>query len=116
MPETSPVSPPPVSGAIARQAVLDTSGAVVGYELLDRSVQSSAHTAASDAQLLFNALSNADNDALIAKKTLFINCTHDSLAGGHLDLVAPERLVLEIPPLDIAMVAQIQTRLPNLQE
>jgi c-di-GMP-related signal transduction protein len=116
MPETSPVSPPPASGAIARQAILDTSGAVVGYELFDRSVQSSAHTAASDAQLLFNALSNADNDALIAKKTLFINCTLDSLAAGHLDLVAPERLVLEIPPLDISMVDQIQTRLPSLQE
>lgn len=116
MPATSPASLHPVSGAIARQAILDTSGAVVGYELFDRSVQSSAHTAASDAQLLFNALSNVDNDALIAKKTLFINCTHNSLAGGHLDLVAPERLVLEIPPLAIAQVDQIQTHLPSLQE
>jgi c-di-GMP-related signal transduction protein len=39
---------------IARQAILDESQAVFGYELFDRSVNSSEHTAASDAQLLFN--------------------------------------------------------------
>ncbi len=105
----------PTPGAIARQAILDRKRAVFGYELFDRSVQSTDHTAASDAQFLFNALSSTDNETLIDKKTLFINCTLDSLAGGHLDLVDPERLVLEIPPLAIAEAEQIQTRLPALQ-
>ena len=102
--------------AIARQAILDEKRTVFGYELFDRSLLTNEHNAASDAQLLFNALSMAENDSLASRKTLFINCTHDSLAGGHLDLVAPERLVLEIPPLPLSEVDQIANHLPNLQQ
>jgi len=69
----------------------------------------------SDAQLLFNVLSLAENDSLAASKTLFVNCTHDTLAGGHLDLVAPQRLVLEVPPLPRAQVDQVADRLPALE-
>ncbi|TAH12463.1 MAG: HDOD domain-containing protein [Curvibacter sp.] len=103
------------SVAIARQAILDSDRSVFGYELFDRSVAPEMHTATSDAQLLFNLLSMADNEVLMQKKTLFINCTHDSLAGGHLELVAPEHIVLEIPALPVAQVDHIQTRLPTLQ-
>lgn len=110
--DTPTVSP---SIVIARQAILDSDRSVFGYELFDRSVSAELHTASSDAQLLFNLLSTADNEALMQKKTLFINCTHDSLAGGHLELVTPDKIVLEIPPLPIAQVDQIQTRLPTLQ-
>lgn len=102
--------------AIARQAILDHERTVFGYELFDRSLQSNEHNAASDAQLLFNALSLAENDSLASRKTIFINCTHDSLAGGHLDLVAPERVVLEIPPLPLSQVDQIANHLPALQQ
>jgi EAL and modified HD-GYP domain-containing signal transduction protein len=102
--------------AIARQAILDEQRAVFGYELYDRSVRASEHTASSDAQLLFNVLSLTDNEALVGKKIIFINCTHDSIAGGHLDLVAPEHVVLEIPPLPISQVDQIPDYLPSLQE
>jgi EAL and modified HD-GYP domain-containing signal transduction protein len=117
----TPVPPPPAvvragSGrAIARQAILDDSRSIYGYELFDRSTSATEHTASSDAQLLFNALSLADNDSLAANKTIFINCTHDSLAGGHLDLIEPERVVLEIPPLPLSQVDQVQNRLPSLQ-
>jgi len=116
----SPDVPPtvPRSGAnrvIARQAILDESRKVFGYELFDRSHGSAEHTAASDAQLLFNALTLAETDVLASRKTLFVNCTHDSLAGGHLDLVTPERLVLEIPALPLSQADQIQNRLSNLQ-
>ncbi|HOF52223.1 MAG TPA: HDOD domain-containing protein [Rhodoferax sp.] len=102
--------------AIARQAILDEGRNVFGYELFDRSVVSNEHTASSDAQLLFNVLSLSDSEALPGKKTIFINCTHDSLAGGHLDLVAPDRVVLEIPPLPISKADQIPDYLPSLQE
>jgi EAL and modified HD-GYP domain-containing signal transduction protein len=102
--------------AFAHQAILDTKRAIIGYELFDRSVSSSKHTAASDAQLLFNVLSGADAESPIGNKDLFINCTHDSLSGGHLDLIAPQRVVLEIPPLAVSDTDQILTRLPNLQE
>ncbi|NMM77392.1 EAL domain-containing protein [Acidovorax sp. SRB_14] len=84
---------------IARQAILDEQRAVYGYELFDRSTATHAHTAASDAALLFNALSYAGTEALVGKKTVFINCTHESLAGGHLELIHPEKVVLEVPTL-----------------
>lgn len=106
----------PGTVAFAHQAILDTHRAVMGYELFDRSVASHRHTAASDAQLLFNVLSTVGSESPIGNKTIFINCTHDSLAGGHLDLIAPQRVVLEVPPLSVSEVDQILTRLPALQE
>ena len=111
-------APPAAPGrnAIARQSILDDEREVFGYELFDRSVQIDAHTPASDAQMLFNALSSAESQPLLDRKKLFINCTHDSLAGGHLDLVAPERLVLEIPPLPVAQVENIQNHVIALRE
>jgi len=101
--------------AIARQAILDHARSVYGYELFDRSTTSTEHTASSDAQLLFNALSLSENDSIAANKTIFINCTYDSLAGGHLDLIEPQRAVLEIPPLPLSQIDQVQNRLPSLQ-
>ncbi len=105
----------PESIAIAHQAILDSQRTVFGYELFDRSLRSNAHTAASDAQLLFNVLVHTDSEPLVGNKAIFINCTHDSLAGGHLDLVSPQHVVLEIPPLPISQIDQIHDRLPSLQ-
>ena len=102
--------------AIARQAIVDKSGGVFGYELFDRSVTALPHSAASDAQLLFNVLSHADNGALIDNRKMFINCTHASLAGAHLDLVQPERIVLEVPPATDDSPEDIGDRLPTLQD
>lgn len=116
LPSDAASNPPPESGRIARQAILNEDRAIFGYELFDRSVAVDAHTAASDAQLLFNMLSSADAESLASRKTLFFNCTHDSLAGGYLDLIAPERVVLEIPPLPITEIDQIETRLAGLQD
>ena len=99
---------------IARQAIVDESRAVFGYELFDRSTAHDAHTAASDAALLFNALSYAGSEALVGRKTVFINCTHDSLVGGHLELIHPDKVVLEIPTLSPQATAEdIANRLPT---
>ncbi|WP_325343035.1 EAL and HDOD domain-containing protein [Xylophilus sp.] len=96
---------------IARQAIVDEQGAVYGYELFDRSTREDAHTAASDAALLFNALSYAGTEALVGRKTVFINCTHESLAGGHLELIHPDKVVLEIPTFgEGATAGQIEAR------
>ncbi len=84
---------------IARQPILDARRQVIGFELYDRSVNAAAFTAATDAALLFNLLSNADSEMRNTSKTIFVNCTHQTLSGGHLELVEPERLVLEVPPL-----------------
>lgn len=102
--------------AIARQAIVDASRSVIGYELFDRSRQSDNHTAASDAELLFRVLSHIDNEALTDRKTIFVNCTHDSLAGGHLELIQPEKVVLEIPPLEQGEAEDIEARLQTLLE
>ena len=111
---TTPAELPDDLTAIARQAIVDPHGRIFGYELFDRSLAATPHSAASDAQLLFNVLSHADNGALIDNKTMFINCTHDSLAGGHLELVQPDRIVLEIPPIPGNKVEEIADRLPAL--
>lgn len=102
---------------IARQAILDDKRAVFGYELFDRSTAADAHTAASDAALLFNALSYAGSEALVGRKTVFINCTLESLSGAHLELIHPEKVVLEVPTLGAsATPQQIAEHIPTLQE
>jgi c-di-GMP-related signal transduction protein len=103
--------------AIARQAILDHERQVVGYELFDRSKPAgTAYTAASDAEMLFNVLSFAGNEAVSGKKTVFINCTHESLAGGHLELVQPDRVVLEVPPIATEVAEDIANRAVMLGE
>ena len=101
------------SHAIARQAILTDRRAVFGYELLNRAIAPYAHTAYSDAKFLFNAMT--DGEIQPGSKTFFINCTHDTLAGGHLDLVSPEHIVLEIPPLPNPQADDAQNHLPALQ-
>ena len=102
--------------AFAHQAILDQEHAVFGYELFDRSALAHGHTAASDAKLLFNVLSAVGGESPLGTKTIFINCTHDSLSGGHLDLIPPQRVVLEVPSLAVSNLEQIATRLPHLQD
>lgn len=97
------------SMGIARQAIVDADQSIFGYEFLDRSVEANAHSAASDASLLFNLLSHADSAVLMEKKAIFINCTHQSLAGGHLELIQPDQVVLKLPLLDDDTPDQIQS-------
>jgi EAL and modified HD-GYP domain-containing signal transduction protein len=102
--------------AIARQAILDQDRSVFGYELFDRSRTFTEHTAASDAALLFNVLSHADSEVLLDRKTIFINCTHQTLAGGHLELIQPDRVVLEVPPLPDATADDIEAYCQTLKD
>jgi c-di-GMP-related signal transduction protein len=99
---------------IARQAIVNGQQQVVGYELFNRSRTGIGHTAASDVILVFTALSHAGTEELVGKKLIFVNCTHESLAGGHLELVDPEKVVLEIPPLGHAATEEVAARLPIL--
>ncbi|MEY4882799.1 MAG: hypothetical protein RIS34_653 [Pseudomonadota bacterium] len=104
------------TGAFARQEIVDLKGDVFGYELFDRSVTRQLHTPSSDAELLFNVLSHAVHEDLVNRKLLFINCTHDSLAGGHLDLINPEKVILEIPAIEDDNLDGIEDRQQILQE
>jgi c-di-GMP-related signal transduction protein len=101
-------------GLIARQAIVDDKRAVVGYELFDRSIGARQHSASTDANMLFNALSGADSEALTGRTTVFINCTHESLAGGHLELIHPRKVVLEIPIVANDDPEQIEALVPVL--
>ena len=106
----------PLGSMIARQAIVNGQHSVVGYELFNRSRSGAAHTAASDVILIFTALSHAGTDDLMGKKLIFVNCTHESLSGGHLELLAPDRVVLEIPPLGHAAADEVLMRMPALAE
>ena len=111
-------SPPPPNQSsvamIARQAIVNAQHMVVGYELFNRSRTGAGHTAATDVILVFTALSHAGTEELVGKKLIFVNCTHESLAGGHIELVDPDKVVLEIPPLGHAASAEVVARLPIL--
>ena len=86
---------------IARQAIVNAQQAVIGYELFNRSRSGAGHTAASDVILVFTALSHAGTEELVGKKLIFVNCTHESLAGGHLELghAAKEEVAARLPIL-----------------
>lgn len=96
--QLQPSEPQADTISIARQAIVDDKGKVFGYELFDRSRRFSDHNASSDAQLLFNVLSQADTATLMGKRTIFINIALESLSSEYLELVKPERIVLEVPP------------------
>ena len=121
-PSTSATPATPADNAdnlavIARQAIVDEHRAVFGYELFDRSTASDARNAASDAALLFNALSYADTESLVGQKLVFINCTHESLSGGHLELIHPDKVVLEVPALaKDASPEEIEASRPVLEQ
>ena len=108
---------------IARQPIVDAKRCVTGYELLHRRLMTSeavdeALSGTTDAALLFNALSNIGSESLFGNKLAFINCTHDALAGVHLEMVDPERIVLEVPPVaDNAptVIAVLADTLKNLK-
>ena len=101
---------------IARQAIVNVRKEVVGYELFDRSQVQKDHSSATDAEMLFNVLSLVDADGQLTQKTLHINCTHASLAGGHLELIHPSRVVLEIPPLPDESADLIESKVPSLMD
>lgn len=92
---------------IAKQAIVDATSTVVAYELFDRSQKSGAHDAASDVALIFHVLSHAGTEELIGHRKIFLNCTHHSLAGGHLELIEPDKVVLKIPPMQAPEPGQV---------
>ena len=51
---------------IGRQAILNERREVFGYELFDRTTAAAVHTAASDAAMLFNALSYTGTETYVS--------------------------------------------------
>jgi c-di-GMP-related signal transduction protein len=100
---------------IGRQPIVDARRVVFGYELFDRSHQPNDHSAASDVALVFHALAHAGSEVLMGQFAIFVNTTRNGLAGGHLDLVQPDRLVLEIGPVEDDTQDEIEARSHALQ-
>ena len=115
-PATNDISNATSDASIPRQAIVDEKGQVFGYELFDRSRRFSDHNAASDAQLLFNVLTHADTGALMDKRTMFVNLALQSLNSEHLELVKPDRMVLEVPHVHDHNSATIDGKLAELTE
>ena len=121
-PETTN-SAPDQAVFIARQPILDRKHDIFGYELLARADATSQtapaiHTLASDTTFLFNALSNFATEQLFGDKLAFINCILEDLSGEHLEIVFPERLVLEIPRVpgeDPGVIADVAAKMENLR-
>ncbi|MET0208338.1 MAG: HDOD domain-containing protein [Burkholderiaceae bacterium] len=82
------------NAAIARQPIVDAKRAIVGYAIFER-----PRAAANDAAVLFDALSDAGTETLAGKKTVFLRCSFEHMAEGHLDLLDPDKVVLELPTL-----------------
>ena len=104
---------------IARQAIVDGERNIVGYELFDRSTHPRAHDAGSDISLLFNAMADTSNALGVQTKTLFINRTHNSLVGDHLDLATPEKFVIEVDSVvdhEPEAIAKLHPTLAELHE
>jgi len=96
----------PAPFALARQAIIDAKLSVFAYEMVERS---GAAGQSRDAEFLLYVLSLADSAALADRRPLFMRCTLETLASGHLDLVETERLVLEIAlptAIDAAGIAE----------
>jgi len=102
-------------GMIARQPIVNDLQQIIGYELFNRSRSPYGHTMASDATLVFAALTHAGEEDLVGTKLMFVNCTHEGLTGEHLELLPADKVVLEIPPLGHAAVREVAARLPTLQ-
>lgn len=88
---------------ISRQPIVDAKRAIVGYELLHRRRSGPGvidEDPALGPAMVFNALSNLGSETLFSSKLAFVNCTHDSLQGVHLEIVDPEHLVLDVPAVE----------------
>lgn len=86
---------------IGRQPILDRQQQIIGYELLFRlSKESVSAEFSSDMQagtnVLVNTLSNMGTDWLVGNKLAFINVAESMLESNFLELMQPQRVVLEI--------------------
>lgn len=91
-----PLASPPAGGTelvIARQAILDERNTVFGYALTDASGQDPGP--GRDAELLVQALELSSMPAL-ADRQLFVRCGWDSVQRGCLELVDPERVIIDL--------------------
>lgn len=79
------------SSAIVRQAIVDATRSVVGYELFEVPVASSQNDA-----MLFSAVSSSSTETRAGRRIVVVRCTFEHITDGYLELLNPEKVVLEI--------------------
>ena len=99
---------------VGRQALYDSTGRVVGYELLFRdeadAVEASARGAYATSQVIVNAFTEFGLDQLVGGRLGFVNVTREFLVGDLPLPVGPDQAVLEVlesVPLDDEVIAGI---------
>lgn len=112
---SEPASATPPVAMIARQAIVDLQGDVLGYELFNRSRNAAGQGATGDVSLIFAALAHAGGDDPLGSKPIFVKCSHESLASGQLELVSADKVVLEIEPLGHVASSEVVARMPILR-
>lgn len=85
---------------VARQPIVDRSGATVAYELLFRSGPTNVAVIPDDflctAAVVERAMNSIGLDRLIGDKDAYLNCSDDFLVSKLIDVLPPERFVLEL--------------------
>lgn len=66
--------------------------------------------------MLINVFVHADSGVLVDRKNIFITCTHETLAGGHLEMIQPDGVILEIPFLAVTATDEIEARIHALTD
>ncbi|MEW5943393.1 MAG: EAL domain-containing protein [Pseudomonadota bacterium] len=99
---------------IARQPILDKQQKIIGYELLFRhSADASTAQIVNDmhagTSVLVNTLSNMGTKWLLGDKLAFINIGADMLHSDFLELLPPQRVVLELLE-DVEITPKLLTR------
>ena len=86
---------------IGRQPIMDRNQRIIGYELLFRHHATATTAEVSDdlsagTQVMINTLSNLGTEWLLGDKLAFINIAAPMMQSDFLELLPPERVVLEI--------------------
>lgn len=96
------------AATVARQSILDARSAIYGWALFDGSA--AVPRTSRDAEMIAHALRlSTGSQAMADRRVLFVRCSAETLASGHLDLVDPRQIVLEValpPANDAARIEQ----------
>ncbi|MDB5825924.1 MAG: diguanylate phosphodiesterase [Variovorax sp.] len=94
-PDIESAAPAGAGAALSRQAIVDERRAVFGYALFEQ-----PRDRANDSTVVVDALSDSGTNAVAGEKLVFIHCAFENLEGVHLDLLDPDKVVLEVSMLE----------------
>lgn len=103
-PDVESAAPVGVGAALSRQAIVDERRAIFGYALFEQ-----PRDGANDSTVVIDALSDSGTNAVAGEKLVFIQCAFESLAGLQLDLLDPDKVVLEVSTKEGSTEADIES-------